>query len=214
VALRELPHIKDLNLDFNNCNHLSDRSLEILSESIAHLNLMSFALIIGPPKTRSLLHQIISYWKDQKGFASFSSTLQKFTSLTTLSLNLTVFNINTKEFKRFSSALKDLKSLTSLSLELPQFGSENNLEGFTSFILSLKELANLNSLHLMTSKRAKLRDQEVMLIFLSLRKYRFLESLKLRFELCQVTDECLQHTLLEIKDLYALKNLHLSFGSE
>ena len=208
-SLKELPHIQDLALNFSQCN-LDYKSLEILSKGLANLSLTSFDLILGQQK--NLLQQFVSFWKDKKELTSFSAALEKSHLLSTLSLSLSTFNIPAKEFKRFSCALKELKNLASLSLELPQFDSGNNFESFKSVAGALKELPKLKLLHIMTSRGAKLRDQEITFIMMNVRQCRSLENLKLNFEQVNLTDACLQHVLSGIKDLLALKNLYLGFG--
>jgi len=193
--LQKFPQTKNLTLDFGKCKNLNEKSLEILSKGIANLNLVSFNLnILGKQQQpKSFLDQLVGSWKDQKDqkeFASFSFVIQKFTCLSTLSLNPSLFHVNIKEFKRFPGALSSLINLNSLFLELPQFTSGNNFEGFTSFGLALRDLPNLNLLHLVALKGATLRDQEVMFLYLNVKACRFLKDLKLCFEQTNLIDEC------------------------
>jgi len=216
-SFSQLSQLKDLSLNFKNTK-IDHKTIEILSNNIAHLKLISLKIILGnqlekqkppPQKLSSAL------WGSGGGPTPPPPTLDGLNSLSNLTLSLSGFDICTKEFKHISLVLKELTQLKTLSLELPQFDSGNNYEGLRSFLSSLKELQKLDSLRLVFHG-TKLSNKEVELIALNLRDFsRSIEDLELRFEHTEMLgDEVLGSLGLGLQSLLSLKNLTIFTGRQ
>jgi len=207
----QLSQLKNVSLNFQNIN-VNHKIMEILYNSLAHLFLSSLKIILDsqPQKPKSFFQKLSAFWGYEQRLTSLFSALYGFSSLENLSLNLSGFDICTKEFKHFSLALKELKQLRSLSLELPQFDPGNNFEGLRKFLSGLKELQKLECLHL-AFKGTKLCTKEVELVARNLQDCsRYLEDLALYFEHSEkLRNEVFSSISWGLQNFLSLKSLTL-----
>ena len=108
-SFKQLYQLKDLYLNLKKAR-LDHTIMRILCNNLAHLNLTSLKIIQEgqPQKPKSLLQRLPAFWEYEQRLTSLFSALYGFNSLESLSLDLSVFEISTKEFKHFSLALKEL----------------------------------------------------------------------------------------------------------
>jgi len=186
-------------------------SIGILSKSIAHLNLTSLGLILSCPlPQKTTLQKIGSLWEDPKRLTHFFSVIYGFNLLSTLSLDLSIFDVSIPECKHFALALRELQQLTSLALILPAFDSLNNFETLQYVLASIREMSKLNSFSL-SFKDTGLCDRQMRHLIAYLSQYRSVRSLELRFKhIEKLSGEVMRELLLSLRDL-PLRSLKIYF---
>ena len=212
-GLRDLSGLKHLKIKCktNKNASISYKAMEIFSNSLAHLQLKSLDLTFFDEQ---LSNPTLAPFQTQGSFAPLSYSISGFRDLSSLNLDLSVFNLSTQELKDFTLVLNSLHKLSSVSLVIPQLNSANDFEDLSSFLSCFKMMPNLNSLHL-TFTGKNLCDQEVDVIARNLNGCRHLQRLQLFFPHAEkLSESCLDFLQPGFANLTKLERLKIKIGNE
>jgi len=209
LDFKNLHSLRNLSLQFPYAN-LSNKSIQILFDSVNHLPLNNLSLHLGIKRETNFLTNL---WKEKPKISPLSSALYGLSHLIRLDLNLSAFKLSTSEAKHFSLALKELKELCALSIALPEFDSDNKYEGLRSFLASFKAIPKLSSFTVsFNTREERIGDEEFRSLVENLQGCRCLMSLNVYFDVInQVTEDSIHSLAMGLKGLLLLKELQLRF---